>query len=122
MTAKKIEAGNRIIAEFMGGKLTQSKVDGDYFYFTEHNYANKVWLNQLKYDSDWNWLIRACSEWSNQKYFNTKPFAHYLLNAENRTKFHYLEGALENKILRYEIEPVFVQLVKNIEFLNSIKK
>jgi hypothetical protein len=72
MNNEEIIEGNKLIAEFMGGTKTKSPgyLDRDYFDFKDKPYqkwtnlyggsfeeTTLYWEGDLKYHSDWNWLM-----------------------------------------------------------------
>lgn len=128
MTLMKINEGNKILAEFIGEITTDGHPQGSkcwaihfpqsfcdqlrnkYSVFSSKNF---IFENNLYFHSSWDWIIPVCKKWDclKLKQFNDTDLEIYEL----------LSDDLDNKATLYEIEPVFIQLVKNIKWLNSLK-
>ena len=61
----------------------------------------------------WGNLIPVCKKWD---CLEMKQF-----NETDLKKYQLLSDELDNVVTLYEIEPVFIQLIKNIKWLNSLK-
>ena len=111
MTQEQIE-GNKLIAEFMGksiypvgGTKEYKKWKGEFCDYS---------LFQIEYHSSWDWLMPACYKWDNL--FKETP-----LEYPKAMEYEELCDALDNAVSRYEIMPVFSQLVENIKWYNQNK-
>ena len=73
----------------------------------------KDYITDLKYHSSFDWLIPVCHKWDNL-FFDSDD--------ENIIKYTKLSDDLDMYTSFYEIEPIYNQLIKNIEWYNSICK
>lgn len=48
----------RLLAEFQGARLIKNE---HYQFYDVDNGSNIVWLEMMKYDCDWNWIMRICN-------------------------------------------------------------
>jgi hypothetical protein len=103
-----IEEGNLLIAEFLGYQWPSTT------YYTEEEAKSlrQYEIKNLKYHSDWNWLMPACHKWD------------CLTDAEIKEgtwpEYERLCDLLDRKVALYEIQPVWNQLVENLQWYNSI--
>jgi hypothetical protein len=104
--------GNKLIAEFMGGKVSYFSVT-NFPHYKGLTHGRNILFEDLKYHSSWDWLMPACHKWDS------------LTDAEiiEGTWYQYedLCEILDAKVSLYEILPVWEQLVKNIEWYNQSK-
>ena len=107
-----IEEGNKIIAEFMGAvpcKVWLKSIGDEDGYECE---KYKLPTSELEYHSSWDWLMPACHKWD------------CLTDAEIKEgtwpKYERLCDLLDRKVALYEIQPVWNQLVENLQWYNSI--
>ena len=103
-----IEEGNRLISEFMGETIRK---DGKLSLRDKEPLTGNC-IVDAKYHSSWDWLMPACHKWD------------CLTDAEIKEgtwpKYERLCDLLDRKVALYEIQPVWNQLVKNIQWYNSI--
>jgi len=100
-----IIAGNRLIAEFMGGKLKYYNISNEPYYLMPDK---KQWMfERLVYNYDWNWLMAACRKFDK-------------LNLMDKD-YEALCDEIDNAVSCYEIKPAWKNLVKAITWHNSNK-
>ena len=129
MTLKKINEGNKILAEFIGEIATDGHPQGGKHWavhfpqsfcdklrnkYSVYSSKTFVFETDLYFHSSWEWIIFVCNKWDCLK---MQQF-----NETDLKKYELLSDDLDNVVTLYEIEPVFIQLVKNIKWLNSLKK
>lgn len=100
MTEKEIIAGEKLIAYFvMGAKCLPVGITK---------------AEDLKYHSDWNWLMVACSKWD---WLYMKE-----IGLMNEKEYIRKSNSLAHSLCFYEPILVFEQLVDNIKWYNNFKK
>ena len=100
-----IQAGNKLIAEFMGLKIGNA-------WQVWNSMADYSKDADFEYHSSWDWLMPACHKWDR------------LTDAEIKEgtwpEYERLCDLLDTKVALYEIQPVWNQLVENLQWYNSI--
>ena len=99
-----MEENNKIIAEFMGAKLTKDLKIMYPVYEGDSSY-----VKNLKYHSDWNWLMKVVEKIFKDFYkINPCPI--------------YLKINIENALNKVDIESVYNACVEFINFYNKQKE
>ena len=72
-------------------------------------------VKDMKYNSDWNWLMNACKKWDNLPYDEFKT---------DLAKRQYTDRCelLDNAVTCYEIEYAFLALTECIEWYNRLMR
>lgn len=111
MTNEELKA-NRIIAEFDGWKNTGQDYFGNESKSPLYEKDGKLLLEKnLVYHSDMNKLFAVCRKWSELEF-----------DGKDQTwEYDFYTGKLQELAGKFEINPLFNQLVKNIEWYNSTK-
>jgi len=120
MTAQQIQDGNRLIAEFMGGKYHElENIFSDpikVMWFLPGNNPNPHCtsgtykrLTELEYNVRWDWLMRACKRFDG---FTLKDFK----TSSQWTNYKILCDNIDDAVTTYDIEKAFSALVKGIEW------
>jgi hypothetical protein len=76
----------------------------------ERNYTKY----ELKYHSSWDWIMPVCYKWDNL-------FEGTAIEYPKAMEYEKLCDEIDNAVSRYEILPVFNQLVENIKWFNQNK-
>jgi hypothetical protein len=122
MSEEEIVNGNKIIAEFDGCEKCISHTDNGvttgYIVKGKVNIGNSPTdgynnfaISQLEFHSSFDWLMPVCKKWSELEFDGKDQTWEYGFYSVN----------LSILVGKYEILPVFNQLVKNIEWYNQIK-
>ena len=111
-----IVTGSELIAQFMGIKVTRFETSKELIglVICEDNEGNFSWSDELDWYRpycDWNRLIEACKKWD-------MLYDKELGDFEDIKMYTQLSEILDNKMVCYDILPVFEQLVKNIHWYN----
>ena len=119
MEENKIIEGNKLIAEFMGGKHN----GGSYYRFyygidivgVKENCRPVSWIEtNLKYHTSWDWLMPCVKKFDYLAENKVIPFS---------DDFEFWCDKIEDTITRtYEIEPVFKIMVEAITWYNTTTK
>jgi hypothetical protein len=105
LTPEQITYGNRLFANFEGGDSVNSPCNlKDGF---------------LYYHNSWDWIMTVCRKWDNLCHEECFDIQNSLTN---HTVYVELSCKLDDTVTCYQIEPVFEQLVINIEWYNLIKE
>jgi hypothetical protein len=130
MTQEILE-GDILIAEFMERRFKpysgNKSFDIDFAFYSEcmqwiidslleDEYTPQLgWnLDCGKYHSSWDWLMPACYKWDNL-------FVETAMEYPKAMEYEKLCDEIDNAVSRYEILPVFNQLVENIKWFNQNK-
>lgn len=109
---REINEGNRILAEFMGMNLQWYKLGNseDIEVIDSEAYIPEWWrAEELKYDSDWNWLMPVWLKFRDLDIYDPLTFK--------------LKWKISQEIIKTNSPlEVFKQLVKAVKWYNSIKK
>jgi hypothetical protein len=118
MNTEEIKTGNEVIARWMGWeRYSHNSFKCPNLYPIENN-ASSGWTtfntDQLEFASRWDWIMPVCAKWDS---INFSEF-----NEADKNRYMQLCDDLDEIVARYEIQPVFDQLVKNINWYTSNKK
>lgn len=111
MTNDEILEGNKLIADSPFSDLVKGSGEEERWYIKSNN--QQGYFTELKYHSSWDWIMPACSKWDNL-YFD-------VLEIKTREQYELRCDSLDNAVTRYELAPVFKQLVENIKWYNKNK-
>jgi len=103
MSNEEIIEGNKLIADFM-------EVDYEDVYTTDADNCTIPLLHSLRYDLDWSLLMSACRKFDTL----TDDF-----NFDDRMMYEMLCDDTDESLCCYDIEPVFQNLVKAINWYNT---
>lgn len=115
MTNEEILNGNKLIAEFMGYKLTyKDGVIVPIIHWTsEYMVEKSSWFDQwAKYDSDWNWLHNVIKKISEEDGLNLKGIS--------LTEFYEKQDGVTKVAIDCAIKYVFNTCVEFITWYNSL--
>lgn len=103
--------GDKLFAEFMGAKfriIDNNKYFRDTFLVVDFEDKSCFELDQLKYDSSWDWLMPVC------KKFDSLDFS----TARKATMLKYEDfcDGIDNAVTLYEIEPVFIAVTAAVKW------
>lgn len=103
-----MKTGSELIAIFLDWKPCQCDTPQKLHYkFGEKNWE-VVEYDRMKFDTDWNWLMPAVKKWND------------LVILKRQEKDGWTKWQYKTIMLRTEIEPLFNDLVKSIEWYNSL--
>ena len=102
---------NKLITDFMNSKVSENN------YFINGMYKE---VNNLKYDTDWNWLMEVVEKIQ----LNSKKFGTVTLHGLGRTKIDcYYNEQLNNRIdvldQKYGIAPTYKACIEFIKWYNK---
>jgi hypothetical protein len=110
MTQKQIVKGNKLICKFITTKIK------DEWYYFDHPilYGAEIsHFNDFKFHKSWDYIIPVCKKWgclTDDLQISDENYSYYLDLCE----------LLDKKVTRFEILPVFEQLVNNIKWYNGL--
>lgn len=125
MTKKEILEGNKLIAEFMGGKVVNNVYfcnnpattpKGGSFCYTYEQYLDHYNIGQAKYDSSWDWLMPVVEKIKNICIKRSKIFL-----LKNRIPKQ-IEGDVFEALLKVDINVLYLSTINFIKWYNENTK